>query len=76
MKIRTIISIMMFTLLFSFSFAKQFSDVPKNHWAYEYVDKLSNDEIINGFEDGSFRPSGTLIKAQFIKLVVSAYYKY
>ena len=60
--------------LFSFSicFAVEFSDVSKEHWAYEYINKLSNDGVINGFEDGSFRPSETLTKAQFIKLMVSS----
>ena len=64
------ITLLLFT--FSICFANEFNDVPKDHWAYEYINKLSNDGIINGFEDGSFRPSETLTKAQFIKLMVSS----
>ncbi len=59
-------------LNFSICFAVEFSDVSKEHWAYEFINKLSNDGVINGFEDGSFRPSESLTKAQFIKLMVSS----
>lgn len=52
------------------TFAKSFTDVPSSHWAYTYVNKLSDDGIINGYEDGSFRPSNTISKAEYIKLLV------
>lgn len=58
--------------MFNICYATEFSDVPKEHWAYEYINNLSNESIINGFEDGTFRPSETLTKAQFIKLMVSS----
>lgn len=71
MKSKIIIGILVIMIAsFSICFAKTFSDVEKNHWAYKYIDKLSNDGVINGFEDGTFHPSETLTKAQFIKLVV------
>ena len=41
-------------------FAKSFTDVKnsgKTEWAYKYVEELSNKNIINGYEDGSFRPN-------------------
>lgn len=41
-------------------FAKSFTDVKnsgKTEWAYKYVEELSNKNIINGYEDGTFKPN-------------------
>ena len=40
--------------------------------AYGYVDELTTNGVINGYPDGTFRPEGTISKAEFIKLVVMA----
>lgn len=32
---------------------KLFPDIPENHWAYEYVDKLADAGIIEGYPDGN-----------------------
>ena len=54
------------------TFAKTFSDVGSSHWAYEYINELSDNEVINGYSDGTFKPSATITKAEYIKLLVSA----
>jgi len=54
------------------SYAKEFSDVPATHWAYEYVSSLTDKGVINGYEDGTFKPSNNITRAEFIKLMVSA----
>ncbi len=56
--------------IFSTVFAKEFSDVSKDHWAYKYVDILSDMSIINGYENGTFNPSKKITKAEYIKLLV------
>ncbi len=53
--------------------AKSFSDLPSTHWAYKYVDDLSNKGIINGYEDGTFKPDGYVTNAEFIKLIMTAF---
>ena len=50
--------------------AKTFTDVDASHWAYSYIDELSNDGVINGYQDGRFNPSGTITKAEYLKLLV------
>lgn len=47
---------------------KAFTDTA-GHWAEEYIDALSEGGIINGFEDGSFRPDNRVTRAEFIKMV-------
>lgn len=49
-----------------------FSDMDAAHWAYESVMTLKNKNIINGYEDGSFRPEGVVTRAEFIKMAVLA----
>ena len=49
-----------------------FSDVAEEHWAKGYIEKLTASEIINGYPDGTFRPSDTLTKGAFLKLIVTA----
>ena len=55
----------------SFSFAMEFSDV-SNHWAKQYITELSNKGVINGYEDGTFKPEGEIKKGEFLKLIMCA----
>lgn len=70
---KKIISVVLsLTLLLSFSFtvsAASFTDFDDSHWAAAYVNALVADGTINGFEDGSFRPSGTVTRAEFVKMI-------
>ena len=50
-----------------------FTDVDKSHWADEYITKLTSDGIINGYEDGSFRPEGLVTKAELAKLIAKSF---
>ena len=50
--------------------ASIFNDMA-NHWASEYVTKLKQKNVINGFPDGSFRPDNSITRAEFAKIVVS-----
>ena len=49
-----------------------FSDVAEEHWAKGYIEKLTSNGVINGYPDGKFRPSDTLTKGAFLKLIVTA----
>ena len=51
------------------AFAASFTDFDDSHWAASYVNELVADGTINGFEDGSFRPSGTVTRAEFVKMI-------
>ena len=35
---------------------KTFKDVPKSHWAYNYINEMSNKGYIQGYPNGTFRP--------------------
>ena len=50
----------------------EYTDINKSHWAYSYIDTMSADGIIKGYDDGSFRPSRPVTYAEFIKMVYIA----
>lgn len=49
-----------------------FTDVANDHWALGYINTLTSNGVINGYPDGTFRPSDTLTKGAFLKLIVTA----
>ena len=51
---------------------KTFSDVDKTFWANSYIMELVSKEIIDGYEDKTFRPNNNITRAEFIKILVSA----
>ena len=51
------------------TFAATFTDVSSSHWAYSYIEKMVNSKYINGYEDGTFRPKGTLTYLETIQLL-------
>ncbi|MDO5717007.1 MAG: S-layer homology domain-containing protein, partial [Tissierellia bacterium] len=40
--------------------AATFSDVPANHWAKSYIDRCTNEGIIKGYPDNTFKPSNEI----------------
>ncbi len=46
-----------------------FTDLPRDHWAYEYVKIMSGLGIISGYPDNTFRPNDTFSRAAFAKLL-------
>lgn len=46
-----------------------FPDVSENHWAYEYVTKLSEAGLIEGYPDGTFKGDRMMTRYEFAALV-------
>jgi len=51
---------------------KRFSDVSSSSWCYKYVTELSDASIINGYDDGTFRPDSTITYGAALKLIMLA----
>lgn len=47
-----------------------FPDI-SGHWAQNYIEKLAKAQIVNGFEDSTFRPNDDVTLEQAIKIVVN-----
>ena len=54
--------------------SQRFTDVPSNHWAYSYIQSAAADGVMNGTGDGLFSPSKTLSRAEFIVMMMRAFY--
>lgn len=54
--------------------AMSFPDVAADHWARYYIMKMEQKKIINGYEDGTFRPEDLVTTGEFIKMVAMSYY--
>jgi hypothetical protein len=49
--------------------ATPFSDVPANHWAYQYIQSLAADGIIDGYPDGMFKGDRPLTRYEMAVVV-------
>lgn len=64
----------LFIVLFStsiYSTSINFSDIKTSDWFYNNVVELVNGGIVNGFSDGTFRPSQQLTFDQWTKLLIA-----
>ncbi|MEW6497522.1 MAG: S-layer homology domain-containing protein, partial [Cyanobacteriota bacterium] len=50
-----------------------FTDVPQNLWARPYIEALAARGILKGFPDGTFKPGGSITRAEFAALVQKAF---
>lgn len=54
--------------------AKQYyKDVPEGHWAYKYLEILTDCDIVVGYPDGLYRPDQLVTRAEFSSIVVKAF---
>ncbi|WP_048042351.1 S-layer homology domain-containing protein, partial [Methanosarcina mazei] len=49
----------------------KFNDL-KNHWASDYIAMLFKVDILKGYTDGTIKPNGTITRAEFIKMLITA----
>ena len=50
----------------------EYTDMNEDHWAHSYVKTMSEEGIVKGYEDGSFRPAKQVTYGEFIKMVYIA----
>ena len=43
----------------------QYSDLPKDHWAYDFVKQLSDKGYLNGYPDGTFKGDASMTRYEF-----------
>lgn len=63
------IILLTFVFLFSNVYAKEdFIDI-KLHWAYDYIEDLSEKNLIKGYEDNSFRPDNEILNVEVFAII-------
>ncbi len=53
--------------------AKEYKDLPKNHWAYKQIQILTDFDVVVGYPDGLYRPDQQVTRAEFSSIVVKAF---
>lgn len=56
----------------TFASANPFSDVPKNHWAYDAVQQLANEGIVEGYGDGTYQGEKNITRYEMAQMVAKA----
>ena len=69
MKVTIILTLM--ALLAPALHAADFSDVPKDHWASEYVQALADEGIVKGYPDGTFRGDKPITRYELAAVLAS-----
>jgi len=54
------------------STVSKFPDVASNHWAVGYIGWAAGKEIVNGYEDGTFRPDNAVTYQEAVKMIMCA----
>ncbi|MBQ6860218.1 MAG: S-layer homology domain-containing protein [Clostridia bacterium] len=49
-----------------------FSDVLSSYWAYGHIKVASDEKLVNGYEDGTFKPAGNVTYAEAATMVLRA----
>ena len=68
---KILVGFLVFALLCTTSlvvFAKSFSDVGA-HWASSSISRLSDEKVIEGYPDGSYKPEGNITRAEFATII-------
>lgn len=65
----SIVILMSFIIFVPKRDAATFSDVNDTHWANSYITEMQNTNIINGYEDGTFKPEQEVKTGEFIKMI-------
>jgi len=50
----------------------QYTDLSSIHWAYSYIEYLTAQGVISGYQDGTFQPSNNIKRAEFAKVICEA----
>jgi hypothetical protein len=54
------------------AFGQSFPDVPRNHWAYEAINKLAAAGVIEGFPDGEYKGQQSMTRYEMAVLISRA----
>ena len=54
------------------SVSSAFTDMPKEHWAYDKVEEMTSNGIITGYTDGTFKPNREVTREEFATILTKA----
>jgi len=52
--------------------ANAYSDLAENHWAFKQIKQLSEQSVVVGYPDGTFKPDENVTRAEFASMAIRA----
>ena len=52
------------------AYSQAYNDLDDNHWAFEKINLLTQDGVLSGYPDGTFRPNEQVTRAEFATMVI------
>ena len=56
-------------MLFRSGICTEFSDVPNDYYATGYIKALYDENIVSGYEDGTFKPDNSVTRAEAVTMM-------
>ena len=56
----------------TFASVNPFSDVPRDHWAYDAVSQLATDGVVEGYDNGTFKGDHNITRYEMAQIVAKA----
>lgn len=69
---KILLSALVASLIFSSAAYAGFMDVDVDHGFFDSIDWLQKNGVVQGYEDGSFRPTQNINRAEFLKMLYKA----
>lgn len=57
-------------LLFVANFSYAYTDLEESHWAYKYIQMLTDEGVVVGYPDGTFHPNEYVTRAEFASMAI------
>lgn len=67
-----VLSLLVIVALAGSALAKSYPDVATNHWAYKQIQTLTDEEVLVGYPDCTFKPDESATRAEFTTMVIKA----
>ncbi|MEI8377825.1 MAG: S-layer homology domain-containing protein, partial [bacterium] len=71
-KLLSSLAILSMLFLNNIAKAQDYTDITPTHWAYNYVKLLSDDGVVVGYPDKTFRPDNNITRAEFATMAIKA----
>jgi len=71
-KLLSALAIMSMLFLTNIAQAQTYTDITTSHWAYNYVKLLSDECVVVGYPDNTFRPDNNITRAEFATMTIKA----
>ena len=68
--LRNTILLIAFLFVANFSYAQDYTDLDENHWAYKYIQMLTDEGVVVGYPDGSFHPNEYVTRAEYASMAI------